>query len=66
MGTQSFVVINTDVNDSIGVDKKDCRSSPRGTPTLCKGDVGRMSFGNGHGLGSAHQRRAEVREAAAS
>jgi cell migration-inducing and hyaluronan-binding protein len=50
-GPNSFVVINDGVNDSIAVDKTDCQIKPTWNAAVCKGDVGRMSFVNGHGLG---------------
>ena len=51
LGPNSFVVINDGVNDSIAVDKEDCQIKPTWNAAVCKGDVGRMSFVNGHGLG---------------
>ncbi len=51
LGPDSFVVINDGVNDSIAVDKEDCQIKPTWNAALCKGDVGRMSFVNGRGLG---------------
>jgi cell migration-inducing and hyaluronan-binding protein len=50
-GPGSFVVINDGVNDSIAVDTEACQIKPTWNAALCKGDVGRMSFVNGHGLG---------------
>jgi hypothetical protein len=51
MGPNSFVVINDGVNDSIAVDNEDCQIKPDWNAAVCKGDVGRMSFSDGHGLG---------------
>ncbi len=51
MGPKSFVVINDGVNDSIAVDNQACQIQPTWNAAVCKGDVGRMSFVDGHGLG---------------
>ncbi len=51
LGTSSFVVIHDGVNDSIAVDTEACEIKPTWNAALCKGDVGRMSFVNGRGLG---------------
>jgi len=50
-GPDSFVVINDGVNDSIAVDPAACRIEPTWNAAVCRGDVGRMSFTDGHGLG---------------
>jgi cell migration-inducing and hyaluronan-binding protein len=50
-GAGSFVVIHDGVNDSIAVDTDACEIKPAWNAALCKGDVGRMSFVNGKGLG---------------
>ncbi len=63
-GPNSFVVINDGVNDSIAVDAEDCQIKPSWNAALCKGDVGRMSFSNGHGLGFGTISRADPAEAA--
>jgi cell migration-inducing and hyaluronan-binding protein len=39
------------VNDSIAVDSEACEIKPTWNAALCNGDVGRMSFVNGRGLG---------------
>jgi cell migration-inducing and hyaluronan-binding protein len=39
------------VNDSIAEDTEACEIKPTWNAALCKGDVGRMSFVNGRGLG---------------
>jgi cell migration-inducing and hyaluronan-binding protein len=51
LGTSSFVVIHDGVNDSIAVDTDVCEIKPAWNAALCTGDVGRMSFVNGRGLG---------------
>ena len=51
LGPNSFVVINDGVNDSIAVDTEACEIKPTWNAAVCKGDVGRMSFVNGRGLG---------------
>ena len=50
-GANSFVVIHDGVNDSIAVDSEACQIKPTWNAAVCKGDVGRMSFINGRGLG---------------
>jgi cell migration-inducing and hyaluronan-binding protein len=50
-GASSFVVIHDGVNDSIAVDTDACEIKPSWNAALCTGDVGRMSFVNGRGLG---------------
>jgi cell migration-inducing and hyaluronan-binding protein len=51
LGTSSFVVIHDGVNNSIAVDDEACEIKPSWNAAVCKGDVGRMSFVNGRGLG---------------
>jgi cell migration-inducing and hyaluronan-binding protein len=51
LGPDSFVVIHDGVNDSIAVDTEACEIKPTWNAAVCKGDVGRMSFVNGRGLG---------------
>jgi cell migration-inducing and hyaluronan-binding protein len=51
LGISSFVVIHDGVNDSIAVDTDACEIMPSWNAALCRGDVGRMSFVNGRGLG---------------
>jgi len=51
LGTPSFVVIHDGVNDSIAVDEEACEIKSNWNAALCTGDVGRMSFVNGKGLG---------------
>ncbi|HEX2617931.1 MAG TPA: G8 domain-containing protein, partial [Flavobacteriales bacterium] len=50
-GPNSFVVIHDGVNNSIAVDPQACEIKPSWNAALCTGDVGRMSFVNGRGLG---------------
>jgi hypothetical protein len=50
-GPNSFVVIHDGVNDSIAVDTEACEIKPTWNAAVCKGDVGRLSFANGGGLG---------------
>ena len=50
-GSNAFVVIHDGVNDSIAVDTDTCEIKPSWNAALCTGDVGRMSFVNGKGLG---------------
>ena len=50
-GPRSFVVINDGTHDSIAVDNQACQIQPTWNAAVCKGDVGRMSFVDGHGLG---------------
>jgi hypothetical protein len=50
-GPNSFVVIHDGVNDSIAVDPEACEIKPTWNAAVCNGDVGRMSFVNGRGLG---------------
>jgi len=50
-GANSFVVIHDGVNNSIAVDSEACDIKPDWNAAVCNGDVGRMSFVNGRGLG---------------
>ncbi len=50
-GPNSFVVIHDGANNSIAVDPEACEVKPDWNAALCTGDVGRMSFVNGRGLG---------------
>ena len=50
-GTRSYVLIHDGVNDSIAVDSENCEIKPTWNAAVCRGDVGRMSFANGGGLG---------------
>ena len=46
----SFILIN-DENDAIAVDTKACQVKPTWNAAVCKGDVGRLSFGGAGGPG---------------
>jgi len=46
----SFILINDD-NDAIAVDTKACQVKPTWNAAVCKGDVGRLSFGGAGGPG---------------
>ncbi len=50
-GANSFVVIHDGINNSIAVDSEACDVKPDWNAAVCIGDVGRMSFVNGRGLG---------------
>ena len=49
LGPNSFVVIHDGVNDSMAVDAEACEIKPTWNAAVCKGDVGRLSFGGGGG-----------------
>src|SRR5580658_4711090 len=46
----SFILIN-DENDALAVDTKGCQVKPTWNAAVCKGDVGRLSFGGATGPG---------------
>src|SRR5215831_9992369 len=50
-GPNSYVLINDGVNDSIAVYEGACEIKPTWNAAVCKGDVGRLSFGGGGGGG---------------
>jgi cell migration-inducing and hyaluronan-binding protein len=50
-GPNSYVLINDGVNDSIAVDADACEIKPTWNAAVCKGDIGRLSFGGGGGFG---------------
>src|SRR4051794_32115495 len=52
-GPNAFVVINDGVNDSIAVDADACEIKPTWNAAVCKGDVGRLTFGGGGAFGGA-------------
>jgi len=57
-GPDSYVLINDGVNDSIATDAQACEIKPTWNAAVCKGDVGRLSFGGppraaGAGFGAA-------------
>jgi cell migration-inducing and hyaluronan-binding protein len=51
-GPNSYVLIHDGVNDSIAVDAEACEIKPTWNAAVCKGDVGRLSFGGGGGFGA--------------
>src|SRR4026209_942874 len=51
-GPNSYVLIHDGINDSIAVDPEAGEIEPPGTAAVCKGDVGRLTFGGG-GFGGA-------------
>ena len=58
-GPNSYVLINDGVNDSIAVDAEACEIKPTWNAAVCKGDVGRLTFGGGGGavgFGGARRR----------
>jgi cell migration-inducing and hyaluronan-binding protein len=48
-GPNSYVLIHDGVNDSIAVDAQACEIKPTWNAAVCKGDVGRLTFGGGGG-----------------
>src|SRR5512138_1560478 len=48
-GPNSYVLINDGVNDSIAVDAQACEIKPTWNAAVCKGDIGRLTFGGGGG-----------------
>ena len=58
-GPNSYVLIHDGVNDSIAVDTEACEIKPTWNAAVCKGDVGRLSFGGpgGRGFGGGRWRR---------
>jgi cell migration-inducing and hyaluronan-binding protein len=52
-GPNSYVLINDGVNDSIAVDAEACEIKPTWNAAVCKGDVGRLTFGGPGGFGGA-------------
>jgi cell migration-inducing and hyaluronan-binding protein len=57
-GPNSFVIIHDGVNDSVAVDSEACEIKPTWNAAVCKGDVGRLSFGGGGGGGRGGARGA--------
>jgi cell migration-inducing and hyaluronan-binding protein len=55
-GPDSYVLIHDGVNDSIAVDTEACEIHPTWNAAVCKGDVGRLSFGGGGGFGGFGRR----------
>jgi len=52
-GPNSYVLIHDGVNDSIAVDAEACEIKPTWNAAVCKGDIGRLTFGGGGGFGGA-------------
>jgi cell migration-inducing and hyaluronan-binding protein len=50
-GPNSYVLIHDGVNDSIAVDTEACEIKPSWNAAVCKGDVGRLTFGGPGGGG---------------
>jgi cell migration-inducing and hyaluronan-binding protein len=50
-GPDSYVLIHDGVNDSIAVDTEACEIKPDWNAAVCKGDIGRLSFGGPGGFG---------------
>ena len=50
-GPDSYVLIHDGVNDSIAVDTEACEIKPTWNAAVCKGDVGRLTFGGPGGGG---------------
>ena len=46
----SYILINDGVNDSIATDAKACEIKPTWNAAVCKGDVGRLTFGGPGGV----------------
>jgi cell migration-inducing and hyaluronan-binding protein len=50
-GPNSYVLIHDGVNDSIAVDTEACEIKPDWNAAVCRGDVGRLTFGGPGGFG---------------
>jgi cell migration-inducing and hyaluronan-binding protein len=50
-GPNSYVLIHDGVNDSIAVDTEACEIKPDWNAAVCKGDIGRLTFGGPGGFG---------------
>jgi cell migration-inducing and hyaluronan-binding protein len=50
-GPNSYVLIHDGVNDSIAVDSEACEIKPTWNAAVCKGDIGRLTFGGPGGPG---------------
>jgi cell migration-inducing and hyaluronan-binding protein len=48
-GPNAYVLIHDGVNDSIAVDAEACEIKPTWNAAVCRGDIGRLSFGGGGG-----------------
>jgi G8 domain len=47
----SYILLNDGPNDSIATDTQACEIKPDWNAAVCRGDVGRLSFGGGGGFG---------------
>ncbi len=47
----SYILLNDGPNDSIATDAQACELKPDWNAAVCRGDVGRLSFGGGGGFG---------------
>jgi hypothetical protein len=45
----SYILLNDGVNDAIATDAQACEIKPTWNAAVCKGDIGRLSFGGGGG-----------------
>jgi cell migration-inducing and hyaluronan-binding protein len=52
----SYILLNDGVNDSIATDAQACEIKPTWNAAVCKGDVGRLSFGGGGARGAGPAR----------
>ena len=52
----SYILLNDGVYDSIATDAQACEIKPAWNAAVCKGDVGRLSFGGGGGVGAQVRR----------
>ena len=57
----SYILLNDGVNDSIATDAQACEIKPAWNAAVCKGDVGRLSFGGGGGARGAGPARGGCR-----
>jgi cell migration-inducing and hyaluronan-binding protein len=48
----SYILLNDGPNDSIATDAQACEIKPDWNAAVCRGDVGRLSFGGGGGFGA--------------
>jgi cell migration-inducing and hyaluronan-binding protein len=52
----SYILLNDGVNDAIATDAQACEIKPTWNAAVCKGDVGRLSFGGGGARGAGPAR----------
>ncbi len=57
----SYILLNDGPNDSIATDAQACEIKPTWNAAVCKGDVGRLSFGGGGGARGAGPARGGCR-----